>query len=66
MRVEFAGTQTIKLGDTPVEADRIKASVKGASTNIDFEIFFLKDAARTLALVRLPLSLGLFSMELVR
>ena len=66
LRVEFAGTQTIKLGDTPVEADRLKASVKGASTDIDFEVFFLKDAARTPALVRVPLSLGMFSMELVR
>ena len=66
LRVEFAGTQTIKLGDTPVETDRLKASVKGASTDIDFEVFFLKDAARTPALVRVPLSLGTFSMELVR
>ena len=66
LRVEFAGTQTIKLGETSVEADRLKASLKGASSDIDFEVFFLKDAARTPALVRVPLSLGTFSMELVR
>ncbi len=66
LRVEFAGTQTIKLGETSVEADRLKASVKGVSSDIDFEVFFLKDAARTPALVRVPLSLGTFSMELVR
>lgn len=66
VRVEFAGTQTIRLGDTPVEADRIKASLKGASSDIDFEVFFLKDTARTPALVRVPLSLGTFAMELVR
>ncbi len=66
LRVEFAGTQRIKLGDVSVEADRLKASVKGASSDIDFEVFFLKDAARTPALVRVPLSLGTFSMELVR
>jgi hypothetical protein len=64
--VEFAGTEMIKLGDTSVEADRLKASAKGPSSDIDFEVFFLKDAARTPALVRVPLSMGTFSMELVR
>jgi hypothetical protein len=66
LRVEFAGTEMIKLGDTSVEADRLKASAKGPSSDIDFEVFFLKDAARTPALVRVPLSMGTFSMELVR
>jgi hypothetical protein len=66
MRVEFGGTQTIKLGDNSVEADRLMASIKGPSSDINFEVFFLKDTARTPALVRVPLSLGTFSMELVR
>lgn len=66
VRVEFAGTQTIRLGDNAVEADRIKASVKGPSSDLNVEIFFLKDAARTPALVRVPFSLGTFAMELVR
>lgn len=66
VRVEFAGTQTIKLGDNSVEADRLTASVKGPASDISFEVFFLKDAARTPALVRVPLSLGIFSMELVK
>lgn len=66
IRVEFAGTQTIKLGDNSVEADRLKASIKGPSSDLNFEVFFLKDAARTPALVRVPLSLGTFAMELVR
>jgi Protein of unknown function (DUF3108) len=67
-RVEFAGTQKIRVGDTQVDADRLTASVKGTSTDssISFEVFFLKDAARTPALVRVPLSLGTFSMELVK
>ena len=29
-------------------------------------LFFLQDRARTLALVRVPLALGTFSMELVK
>jgi len=66
VRVEFAGTQSIRLGDSSAEADRITASLKGPASDLNFEVFFLKDAARTPALVKVPLSLGTFSMELVR
>ena len=66
VRVEFAGTQMIKLGDTPVEADRLNVSLKGQQSDINFETYFLKDAARTLALVRVPLAVGTFSMELMK
>ena len=66
VRVEFTGTQSIRLGETSVEADRLAASLKGPSSEINFEIFFLKDAARTPALVRVPLAMGTFSMELTR
>jgi hypothetical protein len=66
VRVEFAGTQTIHIGEKNVEADRLTASAKGPSSEISFEVFFLKDSARTPALVRVPLSLGTFSMELVK
>lgn len=66
IRVEFAGTQKIRVGDTQVDADRMTASVKGGASDISFEVFFLKDAARTPALVRVPLALGMFSMELVK
>jgi Protein of unknown function (DUF3108) len=66
IRVEFGGTQNIKIGDSSVEADRLMASLKGPSSDVSFEVFFLKDTARTPALVRVPLPLGTFSMELVR
>ncbi len=66
VRLAFAGTQSIRLGDKQVEADRVAAAVKGTASDISFDVFFLKDAARTPALVRVPLALGTFSMELVR
>jgi hypothetical protein len=66
IRLEFMGTQKIPLGETQVEADRVTATVKGPSSEVSFEVFFLKDQARTPALVRVPLPLGKFSMELVR
>ena len=56
----------IQLGDKQVEADRVTASVKGPSSEISFEVFFLKDRSAHARLVRVPLALGTFSMELVR
>jgi hypothetical protein len=60
----MAGTESLKLGNSSVQADHVKASVSGPSSNIDFDVYFLQDRARTLALVRVPLALGAFSMEL--
>jgi Protein of unknown function (DUF3108) len=64
--LEFGGTQTVRIGDKAVETERVTASAKGPASNIGFEVYFLKDRARTPALVRVPLELGTFSMELVK
>jgi len=66
IQVEFTGTQTIRLADSQVEADRLTASVKGTASDIKFEVFFLKDSGRTPVLVRIPIGPATFSMELVR
>jgi hypothetical protein len=66
VRLEFAGTETIHVGEKPVPADHLSASVKGQTADVHFDIYFLKDASRTPALVKLPLTLGTFSMELVK
>jgi len=66
IRLEFRGTETIRVADKPVEADRFAASAKGPASSISFDVFFLKDRARTPALVRVPFAMGTFSMELVK
>jgi len=66
IRLESAGTESVKIGTKPVDTDHVKASVDGPSSTIKFDLFFLQDKARTLALVRVPLSLGTFSMELAK
>jgi len=66
IRLNSAGTESLKIGNTSVETDHVKVSVSGPSSNIDFDLFFLQDRPRTLALVRVPLALGTFSMELVK
>jgi hypothetical protein len=65
IRLDSAGTENIKIGNTAVDTDHVKVSVNGPSSSISFDLFFLQDRARTLALVRVPLPLGTFSMELV-
>jgi hypothetical protein len=66
LRLEYKGSQRIVANNEPLEADRMQTTVKGPATDITFDVFFAKDAARTPALVKVPLELGTFSMELVR
>jgi hypothetical protein len=66
IKLDLAGAESVKIGNASVTADHVKASVSGPSSSIDFDLFFLQDRARTLALVRVPLALGTFSMELVK
>jgi hypothetical protein len=66
VRLSAAGTESVKIGNASVDAERVSAAVTGPSSSISFEMLFLKDPARTLAVVRVPLALGTFSMELVK
>ena len=66
VRVSHAGTQKLTLPEGPVEVDKLVASVKGKASDVTFEIFIAKDRARTPVLVKAPLGMGVFSMELVR
>ena len=66
VRLEYTGAQTIKVSGKSAEADRVVATLKGPASAISFEMFFARDAARTPLLIRAPLSLGMFTMELAR
>lgn len=66
VRVTFAGTQRILIGGEAVEADKLTATIKGPATEMMADLFFAKDATRTPLLVQVPLTMGKFSMELVR
>ena len=65
-RLEYTGEQTIKVGHQPSVTDRVVATLRGPVSEISFEMFFARDPARTPLLIRVPLSLGVFSMELTR
>jgi hypothetical protein len=66
VKLEFAGTQRVRVGEAMEDADRFRAAVKGPASDFTVELFFAKDAARTPLLVKMPLSLGLFALEIVR
>jgi hypothetical protein len=65
VRLEYTGTQSIKVGDKKVDADRMLATIKGPSSEVNVELFFARDPARTPLLARLPLALGTFTVELI-
>ncbi len=65
IRLDYKGPQALKIGEGSQQADRIEASLKGPQTNLTFEIYFARDAGRTPLLVRVPLALGAFTMELM-
>ena len=64
VRLEFSGSEMVKSGGKPVQADRIQATIKGQSSEFTLQVLFAKDPARTPLLVRIPLSLGTFTAEL--
>jgi hypothetical protein len=64
--VQFVGTQMVTVSDKRMEADRLNVTLKGPSTDVTFEAYFGKDAARTPVLIRVPMSMATFSMELSR
>jgi len=66
IRMEYTGPQTVRASDKEYSSDRVVTTVKGPASETSFEVFFARDPARTPVLVRVPLSLGRFSLELAR
>jgi len=64
VRLESSGIETVKRDGKPVQADCVKATIKGPASEITVQILFARDAARTPVLARIPLSLGTFTVEL--
>jgi len=64
--LQYTGAMNITSGDKQVLTDHVAATVKGPKANITFEIFFARDAARTPLQIKIPLSVGAISVDLVR
>ena len=65
LQFEMLGSQALSIGGAQTQADRFRVSFKGPVANSTFEVFFSKNAARTPLLIKVPFSLGTFSMELM-
>jgi hypothetical protein len=66
VNLQYTGEQTVMVSNKTSIADRLIVTVKGPASEISFEMFFARDAARTPLVIRVPLSPGMFSMELTR
>jgi hypothetical protein len=64
--VKFVGNERVVIGSEASEAEKITATVKGPASEFTADLFFAKDAIRTPLLVRVPLKVGQFSLELIR
>ena len=40
VRLSSAGTESLKIGNAPVDAERIDATITGPSSSISVELFF--------------------------
>ena len=62
----YTGPQDIAVGNKTVTTDHLNVSVKGPKADFHFEAFYARDAARTPLQIRVPLSMGTFTLDLVR
>ena len=66
VKMVYTGAQDIPVAGKPVVTDHLNVSVKGPASDFTFEIFYARDAARTPLLIKIPVSVGTVSLELVR
>lgn len=66
IRLEYGDARTVSISGVGTEADRMVASMKGPASQSTFELYFARDAVRTPLLIKVPLAMGSFSLELTR
>ncbi len=66
VRLDYGGAQTIQIAEQPAVSDKVTCTIKGPASSISFDMYFARDAARTPLLIKAPLAMGMFSMELIR
>jgi hypothetical protein len=66
VKMVYTGAMDIPVAGKTVVTDHLNVSVKGPASDFTFEIFYARDAARTPLLLKIPVSIGTVSLELVR
>lgn len=65
VRLEYLGTSAVRLGNQQMDADRFRTSIKGPESDFTLEMFFRRDAVRTPVMMKIPLPLATFTVELI-
>jgi len=65
-RMVYTGAQDVTINDKRRQVDKVLLYLKGPASDFTVEIYFDRDPARTPLIVKVPLALGTFSMELAR
>lgn len=63
---QYAGETEVRVNEKPAKTDKMLCHLKGPASEIRFEMYVARDAARTPLVFRVPLQMGTFSMEIVR
>jgi hypothetical protein len=66
VKIDYTGAQSILVEKKMTVTDHMAVSVRGPKSDFTFEVFFARDAARTPLQVKVPLSMGTFTLDLVR
>ncbi|SPE33437.1 conserved exported hypothetical protein [Candidatus Sulfopaludibacter sp. SbA3] len=66
VKMDYTGAQNIPVDKKPTVTDHLVVSVKGPKSDFHFEVFYARDAARTPLQIKIPLSMGTFTLDLVR
>jgi hypothetical protein len=65
LSVRFLRVARVPISGKVTETEQLAVSVRGPKTEIDFELFFARDPARTPVLAKIPFELGTFALELM-
>ena len=66
VRMDYTGAQNIVVDRKQTVTDHMLVSVKGPKSDFHFEVFYARDPARTPLQIKIPLSMGTFTLDLVR
>jgi hypothetical protein len=64
VRLEYAGSQTLTVAEKKTLTDHLVVHVRGPESNLKFDAFFARDAARTPVSIKVPFATATFSMDL--
>lgn len=66
VKMDYTGPMDIMVNKKTATTDHLIVTVKGPKADFHFEVFYARDPARTPLQILLPLSVGAFTLDLVR